>query len=134
MAILIVTTVMCVFVYLAKTHLLAHMSGWHEWTDFTVPPKALALPANIRVQGQVIIVCNSGEAPWGHTLIRISGEYLAELKTLEAGKCKNLSVQDFKTNSWKRMPPPKDFYVGDVEILANIREKAYAKWRVSDSR
>src|SRR5579872_6341842 len=79
-AILIVTTVMCIFVYLAKTHLLAQMSGGHEWADFTVPPKALALPANIRVQAQRIILCNSGETPWGHTLIRISGGYLAELK------------------------------------------------------
>lgn len=100
------------------------MSGWHEWADFTVPPKAPALQANIKVQGQVITVCNAGETPWGHTLVQISDGYLAELKRLEAGKCKNLGVQDFKTNSWKRMPPPKDFYVGEVEILANIKRES----------
>jgi hypothetical protein len=125
---------LCALTYVARNYVLARMSGWHEWADFTVPPNAPALRANIKLQGQMVIVCNSGDTPWGHTLIQISDGYLADLKRLEAGKCKNFGLQDFKTNSWKKMPPPKDLYIGKVEILSDVTQRAYAQWRVSDSR
>ncbi len=41
-----------------------------------------------------------------HALIRITDGYLAEIGHLQVGGCKQFELQDFKTNSWKKMPPP----------------------------
>lgn len=53
---------------------------------------------------------------------------LAEVENLAPEKCKELELRDFQTNSWKRMPAPRDLVIGNVEILTNISAKGYTKW------
>jgi len=123
-----------VFIYAGgRSYLLRKASGWHEWADFTVPSDALPLRADIKVNLPKVIICNTGNGPWRHSLVRITEGYLAEVDELAEGKCRNLDLKDFRTNSWKRMLPPRDIVITEVEILTDITEKAYVKRSVGGS-
>jgi hypothetical protein len=102
--------------------------GWHEWADFTVPTDAIPLHADVKVRPGEVTVCNAGYVPWKHALVQITDGYLAEVKSLAPGECRDFKLDDFRTNSWKKMPPPRDLVIGNVEILTNVTIKGYAKW------
>jgi hypothetical protein len=52
------------------------------------------------------------------------------VKRIESGECKVFELNDFRTNSWKRMPPPRDLVVKKVEILADVERKVYGEFPV----
>ncbi len=104
---LVTLLVIAVFMHAGRrAYILRKSSGWHEWADFAVPADRVSLHADIKVDQQKVTVCNSGAGAWTHALIRITDAYLAEIGHLQVGGCKQFELQDFKTNSWKKMPPP----------------------------
>jgi hypothetical protein len=116
-----------------RAYLLKRLSGWHEWADFTVPSDALPLRADVKVNPPRVVICNTGNGPWKHSLVRITDGYLAEIDELAEGKCRDFDLNDFRTNSWKKMPPPKGLVIKDVEILTSVTEKAYLKRSVGST-
>jgi hypothetical protein len=111
-----------------RAYLTLRSPGWHEWANFTVPADALPLQADIKVRAGGVTLCNLGSAPWRHALVRITDGYRAELRRLNPGKCEDFKLEDFKTNSWKRMPPPRDLVIGNVEIQTRVTAQGYTKW------
>jgi hypothetical protein len=115
-------------VELGRAYWTLRTPGWHEWADFTVPADTVPLNADVRIYPGKVAICNLGAIPWKHTLVQITGGYLAEVEILAPKKCKELQFRDFQTNSWKRMPPSPNFVIGSVEILTNVSAKGYIKW------
>lgn len=121
-------SVIAIFMYAGgRTYILRKLSGWHEWADFNVPSDALPLRADVKINPQEVVICNIGNVPWKHSLVRITDGYVAEIDQLAAGKCRNFELNEFRTNSWKKMPPPKGMVIKEVEILTSVTEKAYVK-------
>ena len=138
-------------VELGRAYWTLRTPGWHEWADFTVPADTVPLNADVRIYPGKVAICNLGAIPWKHTLVQITGGYLAEVEiggvpeqstvlglvestdvrldgVWHPKKCKELQFRDFQTNSWKRMPPSPNFVIGSVEILTNVSAKGYIKW------
>ena len=99
------------------------------WAVFQVPETATPLTGlDAKLSGNVVTICNHGNDKWSRVLVQIDEGYLAAIDRLRVGDCKELKVfEDFTTESWKRMPPPRDLYVTRVSVLANVDEKRYAQ-------
>jgi hypothetical protein len=99
------------------------------WAVFQVPETAVPLTGlEATLTGNVVTICNRSNDAWSKVLVQIDEDYLAELDHLQIGSCKQLNVfEDFTTESWKRMPPPRDLHVTRVAVLANVDEKRYAR-------
>ena len=96
---------------------------------FRVPETAPPLTGlDAKLSGDVVTICNHGNDEWSKVLVQIDAGYLAAIDLLQVGDCKQLKVfEDFTTESWKRMPPPRDLYVTRVAVLANVDQKRYAQ-------
>ncbi len=99
------------------------------WAVFRVPETAPPLTGlDAKLSGDVVTICNHGNDEWSKVLVQIDAGYLAAIDLLQVGDCKQLKVfEDFTTESWKRMPPPRDLYVTRVAVLANVDQKRYAQ-------
>ena len=99
------------------------------WAVFHVPESAVPLTGlEATLTGDVVTVCNHSNDEWSNVLVQIDEDYLASLDHLQVGSCKQLKVlEDFTTESWKRMPPPRDLHVTRVAVLATVNEKRYAR-------
>lgn len=96
---------------------------------FHVPESSVPLTGlEATLTGDVVTVCNHSNDEWSKVLVQIDEDYLASLDNLQIGSCKQLKVfEDFTTESWKRMPPPRNLYVTRVAVLATVNEKRYAR-------
>ena len=105
------------------------------WAVFRVPqnptPRAGLETA---LATDAVVVCNKGADDWSDVLIQIDQGYLAALDRLRKGECKQIPVHDFTTESWKRMPPPRDLQVTRVAVLTSVVQKAYAVRSVKNSQ
>ena len=98
------------------------------WAVFQVPESAVLLTGlDATLTGNVVTVCNHSNDEWSKVLVQIDEDYLASLNHLQIGSCKHLKVEDFTTESWKRMPPPRDLHVTRVAVLATVNEKRYGR-------
>jgi hypothetical protein len=99
------------------------------WAVFQVPESVVPLTGfEATLTGNVVTVCNHSNNEWNKVLVQIDEDYLASLDHLQVGSCKQLKVfGDFTTESWKRMPPPRDLHVTRVAVLATVNERRYAR-------
>ena len=99
------------------------------WAVFQVPESAVLLTGlDATLTGNAVTVCNHSNDEWSKVLVQIDEDYLASLDHLQIGSCKQLKVfEDFTTESWKRMPPPRDLHVTRVAVLATVSEKRYGR-------
>lgn len=51
-----------------RTYILGKLSGWHQWAEFNVPSDALPLRAEVKLNPQDVVTCNTGDGPWKHSL------------------------------------------------------------------
>ena len=65
--------------------------------------------------------------------MQIDQGYLANLDR-RAGECRANRVRDFVTESWKRMPPPRDLYVSRGAITTRIPQAGYVEKFVKDEQ
>jgi hypothetical protein len=98
------------------------------WAVFQVPEGAAPLTGlDATLANDVLTVCNRGNETWSKVLLQIDGGYLAAIDRLPVGDCRQLKVsEDFRTESWKRMTPPRDLYVTRVAVLADVDKTRYA--------
>jgi hypothetical protein len=113
-------------VEMGRAYFMLRSPGWHEWADFTGPTDAIPLHADVKIRAAGVTVCNVGSVRWKHGLVQITDGYLAEVKSLAPEECKDFKLDDFRTNSWKKMPPPRGLVIGNVEILAHVTAKGRA--------
>jgi hypothetical protein len=105
------------------------------WAVFRVPQNPTPLAGlETAVARNGVVVCNRSDADWIDVLIQIDQGYLAALDRLRKGECKQIPVHNFTTESWKRMPPPRDLKVTRVAIVANFVQQGYAARSVSNSQ
>ena len=99
------------------------------WAVFQVPETAVPLTGlEATLTGNIVTICNRSNDEWSKVLVQIDEDYLAGLDHLQIGSCKQLKVfEDFTTESWKRMPPPRGLHVTRVAVLATVNEKRYAR-------
>ena len=99
------------------------------WAVFQVPETAVQLTGlEASLTGNVVSICNRSNDELSNVLVQIDKDYLAELDNLQIGSCKQLNVfEDFTTESWKRMPPPRDLHVTRVAVLATANGKRYVR-------
>jgi len=110
-----------------RSYLQHKLSGWHEWANFNVPHDPVPLHSRVNSANGKVTICNEDSSAWMHPLIRITDDYLATVRRIDSGECKVFALDDFRTNSWKRMPPPRDLTIKKVEILADIDRKGYSE-------
>jgi hypothetical protein len=105
------------------------------WAVFRVPQNPTPLAGlETALEANAVVICNRGEGDWSDVLIQIDQGYLAALDRLRKGECKQIPVHNFTTESWKRMPPPRDLQVTRVAVLANFVQKGYAARSVNASQ
>ncbi len=99
------------------------------WAVFQVPETAVPLTGlDATLTGNVVTICNRSNDEWSKVLVQIDEGYLAGLDHLQIGSCKELKVfEDFTTESWKRMPPPRDLHVTRVAVITTVNEKHYVR-------
>ncbi len=103
------------------------------WAVFQVPENPTPLVGlDATIAGNTVTVCNRSNADWNRVLVQVDQGYLAALDRLRTGECRRIPVRDFVTESWKRMPPPRDFQVTRVAVLANVLQRGYAKKSLLD--
>lgn len=102
------------------------------WAVFQVPGNAIPIEGmHASLESGVITICNVSRDDWNHVLIRIDQGYLAALDHLKNGECKRIPVSNFATESWKRMPPPRDLIVSRVAVMATVPRVGYAENQLS---
>ncbi|HST10230.1 MAG TPA: hypothetical protein VLL05_07625 [Terriglobales bacterium] len=98
------------------------------WAVFKVPTDpTLLVGVDAKLAMDAVTLCNRANSDWNDILIQIDQGYLARLNYLRGGECKSIPVHDFATESWKRMPPPRDLYVTRVAVLTQVPENGYAE-------
>ena len=98
------------------------------WAVFQMPETPITLAGlEAKLAANVVTICNHDNREWSNVFVQIDQGYLATLDHLRVGECKQLAVQDFATESWKRLPPPRDLQVTRVAVLATVHEKRYAQ-------
>ena len=98
------------------------------WAVFRVPVNPTVLNGlDVKLADDTVSLCNGTDSDWDDILVQIDQGYLASLERLHAGECKAIRVQDFATESWKRMPFPRDLYVSRVAIITRIPQAGYAE-------
>jgi hypothetical protein len=98
------------------------------WAVFRVPVNPTVLNGlDVKLADDTVTLCNRNKGDWDDVLVQIDQGYLASLDRLRAGECKAVRVQDFATESWKRMPPPRDLYVCRVALITHVPENGYVE-------
>jgi hypothetical protein len=98
------------------------------WAVFIVPDDSMPLPGlEAKLSAGGVTICNRGAADWNKVLIQIDQGYLTSLDHLRADRCAEIPVYEFKTESWKRMPPPADLQITRVRVLATVAQTSYAQ-------
>jgi hypothetical protein len=105
------------------------------WAVFRLPGNPVPLQGlDASLETGAITICNRSGENWSGILIQIDQGYLAALKQLKAGECKQIPIQEFATESWKRMPPPRDLHVTRVAILAEEPHNGYVEKSLIDGK
>lgn len=117
-----------------------------EGAHFKVPANALPLQqVELKASPEVITICNRSAERWSNLLIQVSSvgsiyeasapphapSYLAELQSLDSGKCKEISIENFTESSPKRLRAYRGMQITKVEVLADVPRRAYAAQQVS---
>lgn len=98
------------------------------WAVFHVPASPTILTGlEANVVNDSVTICNRSDNDWNNVLVQIDQGYLARLERLRAEECNQISVHDFATESWKRMPPPRDLQVTRVAVLTQVPQNGYAQ-------
>jgi len=105
------------------------------WAVFRIPQTPVPLPGlEASLEADVVTICDKGTENWSDVLVQIDQGYLAALNQLKPGECKQIPVHDFATESWKRMPPPKDLQVTRVAVLATNPANGYSQKPLTDRK
>lgn len=105
------------------------------WAVFQIPVHPTVLDGlEVKLANDTVTFCNRTNSDWDDILAQIDQGYLARLDRLRAGECRAIRVQDFATESWKRMPPPRDLYVSRVAIITHIPQAGYAEKLLKDEQ
>jgi hypothetical protein len=98
------------------------------WAVFRVPLNPTVLNGvDVKLADDTVTLCNRTNSDWDDILVQIDQGYLASLDRLRAGECKAIRVQDFATESWKRMPPPRDLYVSRLALVTHVPANGYVE-------
>lgn len=93
------------------------------WAVFQIPANPTILTGlEAKLAADSVTVCNRSNSDWNSVLVQIDQGYLASLDRLRVAECKQISVHDFATESWKRMPPPRDLQVTRVPVLTQVSQ------------
>lgn len=96
------------------------------WAVFHAPTNPMALGGlEAKLGDNAVTLCNRSNSDWGDILAQIDQGYLARLERLHAGECKVIPVHSFATESWKRLPPPRDLYVSRLAIVTYLPRNGY---------
>jgi hypothetical protein len=96
------------------------------WAVFHLPANPTVLSGlEAQLVDNTVTLCNRSNSDWDGILAQIDNGYLASLDRLRAGECKAVPVHAFATESWKRMPPPRDIYVSRVAIVTHLPRNGY---------
>jgi hypothetical protein len=105
------------------------------WAVFRVPVNPTVLNGfDVKLADDTVSLCNHTKSDWDDIFVQIDQGYLASLDRLPAGECRAIRVQDFATESWKRMPPPRDLYVSRVAITTHIPQAGYVEKLLKDEQ
>lgn len=134
---------LAVFAALVFFSLVWWLAGGRKWADhfltnllvqradqFIIPGARIPLAITVSQEKDEITVCNQGVASWNKTIVRINGEYLAQLKELRMGDCARIRKTSFLSPDWKHLPAPRDLQVTEVEVLSQVSGFGYAKEHV----
>jgi hypothetical protein len=98
------------------------------WAVFRVPVNPTVLNGlDAKLAENVVTLCNRTASDWDGILVQIDQGYLASLDQLRGGECEAIRVQDFATESWKRMPPSRDLYVSRVAVVTQVPQNGYVE-------
>ena len=113
-------------VFLIGRSRIINLISTQDWVSFKVPADAVPLNADIEATPEGVTICNRGPEPWKDILVQINGLYVAEVRLLNSGDCKQIAFSRFEMKSWKRIPGYRGLRVSHIEVLASVSRRGYS--------
>jgi len=102
------------------------------WANFDIPRESVPITGlQVTRMDDAITVCNRSSDEWKDVLLKTNEDYLSHLDKLRQGECRQIPVKNFTTASWKRMPPPREFRISSIEVLATVAKRGYGRGDVN---
>jgi hypothetical protein len=104
------------------------------WAVFAVPTDALPLNAELFLANDGIKICNQGTNQWNDVLVRITTRYegdeqmsLTKVQAIKPSTCRDVSISEFYSPDWKKIPASPGRRIIAVEVLATVSGRGYSK-------